>query len=208
MFPAESHGAPFVAIAGMYAGDVEEGERVLKPLRELGEPIADFSGPMPYTEAQKVLDEDYPDGRLYYWKSLELDGLAESVFDRLLAHAERAPSDHSTVDVWYHGGAMNRFSADETAFGDRALILLGYEANWDEPEASDENVAWVRDSLAELEPFSRGSAYLNFPGFFEEGDELLRASYGDANYERLAALKNTWDPSNLFRLNGNIKPSV
>jgi FAD/FMN-containing dehydrogenase len=208
MFPVEVHGEPYAAVAGVYAGDVEEGTHVLQPLRELGEPIADLSEPMPYAQAQTLLDEDYPDGWFYYWKSLELDRLSGEAVDRLLEHAAAAPSDHSTIDVWYHGGAMSRVASTSTAFGDRPLMLLGYEANFEDRATADANVAWVRDSIEELKPFSDGGAYLNFPGFYEEGEELLRASYGDANYERLVALKNEYDPTNLFRLNGNIRPTA
>jgi FAD/FMN-containing dehydrogenase len=207
MFPVEAHGKPYVAIGGACSGDVEVGKRVIQPLRELGDPIADFSEPMPYVQAQMLLDEDYPDGWFYYWKSLELDRVGDEVIDRVIEHATAAPSDHSTVDVWYHGGAMGRVPPEATAFGDRPEILLGYEANFEARDAADANVAWVRDSIDELKPYSSGGAYLNFPGFFEEGDALLRASYGDANYERLVALKTEYDPTNLFRLNGNIRPS-
>jgi FAD/FMN-containing dehydrogenase len=208
MFPEEAHGQPYVAVAAVYAGDVEVGKRVVQPLRELGEPIVDFSEPMPYVEAQKLLDEDYPDGWFYYWKSLELDALGGEVVERLLAHASAAPSDHSTIDVWYHGGAMGRVPPAATAFGDRPEILLGYEANFESRDEADANVAWVRDSIDEVRPYSSGGVYLNFPGFFEEGDALLRAAFGDANYERLVALKNEYDPTNLFRLNGNIRPTT
>jgi FAD/FMN-containing dehydrogenase len=206
MFPEEWHGEQFVAIAAMYAGSVEEGERVLGPLRELGVPIADFSGPIPYVEAQKILDEDYPDGGRYYWKSQNVNGLGEEEIERLIAHAEVAPSDHSTIDVWYQGGAMGRVGASETAFGDRgAPILLGIEANWEEPADDEANVAWARECVADMRRFSGGGAYLNFPGFMEEGQSLMRDAYGE-NYERLAALKDEHDPANLFRLNQNIKP--
>lgn len=206
-FPEEWHGKPYAALVGLHPGEIEEGGRILQPLRDLGDPIADLSGPMPYAEAQTLLDEDYPDGWQYYWKSIELDGLSDRAIELLVEHAAAAPSHHSTVDVWYHGGAMSRVAADETAFGDRALILLGYEANFEDAGAADENIAWVRGCIDELRPLSTGGAYLNFPGFFEEGEELLRASYGEANFERLVALKDEYDPANLFRLNGNIKPS-
>ena len=144
MFPAERHGEPFVAIMSIYAGDVAKGERVLEPLRELGKPIVDFSGAMPYTEAQRLLDEDYPEGGRYYWKSANVDGLGEEVIEALIAHAEAAPSDHSTIDIWYQGGAMARVAAEASAFGDRsAPILLGIEANWEEPH-DEANVSWAR----------------------------------------------------------------
>ncbi len=208
LFPEKWHGKPYVALLAMYSGDVEEGERVLQPLRDLGDPIADLSARMPYVEVQSILDEDYPDGWQYYWKSVNVNGLGDEVIERLMAHAEAAPSDHSTIDIWHQGGAMARVGASETAFGDRsAPILLGIEANWEEPQDDEANVTWVRNCISDMRRFSDGGMYLNFPGFLEEGDKLLRDAYGE-NYERLVALKNKYDPTNLFRLNQNIKPTA
>jgi FAD/FMN-containing dehydrogenase len=205
-FPEEWHGEQYVALLAMYAGGVEEGEEALRPLRGLGGPIADLSGPMPYTEAQKVLDEDYPDGWRYYWKSVNVGGLEDGVIEALMEHAEAAPSDHSTIDVWFQGGAMGRIGADESAFGDRsAPILIGIEANWEVGE-DEANIAWARACYADMRRFSDGGVYLNFPGFLEEGQGLMRDAYGE-NYERLVALKNEYDPANLFRLNQNIEPT-
>ena len=207
-FPEEWHSEQFVAFLAVYDGPVEEGEEALEPLRELGDPIVDFSGPMPYTEVQKLLDEDYPDGWRYYWKSVNVDGLGDGVIEALIEHAETAPSDHSTIDVWFQGGAMGRVGADESAFGDRsASILLGIEANWeDDPEEDEANIAWARGCYSDLRRFSGGGVYLNFPGFLEGGQGLMRDAYGE-NYERLVALKNEYDPANLFRLNQNIEPT-
>jgi FAD/FMN-containing dehydrogenase len=208
-FSEEWHGEQYVAVLAMHAGSVEEGEEALRPLRELGDPIADLSGPMPYTEAQKILDEDYPDGWRYYWKSVNVDGLGDEAIEALMHHAEVAPSDHSTIDVWFQGGAMGRVGAGESAFGDRgAPILLGIEANWEpEPREDEANIAWARGCYADMRRFSGGGVYLNFPGFLEEGQGLMRDAYGE-NYERLVALKNEYDPANLFRLNQNIEPTV
>ena len=197
-FPAESHGTPYIALLALYAGDVAEGHRVLAPLRELGEPIADFSGSMPYTAAQTVLDADYPDGWFYYWKSANLERLDDEAIARLVAHNEAAPSHHSTVDVWYHGGAMGRVDREATAFGERPAYLIGVEANWEERADADANIAWARATVDDLAPFSTGGAYLNFPGLFEEGEQLKRASHGDRNYERLKALRRECDPRGLF----------
>lgn len=208
MFPEEHHGGQYVAVLAMYAGGVEEGERELAPLREIAEPIADFSGPMPYVEAQRLLDEDYPDGGRYYWKSTNVDGLGDEAIESLVSRAEAAPSDHSTIDVWYQGGAMGRVGAEASAFGDRsAPVLLGVEANWEEPRDDEANVAWVRGTVSGMRRFSGGGTYLNFPGFFEEGQGLMHDAYGE-NYERLVALKNEYDPKNLFRLNQNVRPTA
>jgi FAD/FMN-containing dehydrogenase len=207
-FPKEWHGEPFVAIAAPYAGPIEEGERALRPLRELGEPIADFSGPMPYVEVQKALDEDYPNGWRYYWKSTNVDGLGDEVMERLVQHAEAAPSDHSTIDVWFQGGELSRVPAEDTAFGDRsAPLLLGIEANWEEPEHDAANIAWARECVNDMRRFSTGGTYLNFPGFLEEGGEMIRDAYG-ANYARLTGIKAKYDPANLFRVNQNIRPGT
>src|ERR687885_1724007 len=208
VFPERWHGEPYVALLAMYAGDAEEGERVLRPLRELGGAIADLSARMPYTQAQAILDEDYPNGWHYYWKSVNVDGLNAEAIERLVDHIEAAPSRHSTIDVWYQGGAMARIGPDETAFGDRSgPILLGIEANWERTQDDEANIAWVRNCVADMRRFSSGGMYLNFPGFLEEGERLLRDAYGE-NYQRLVALKNKYDPTNLFRLNQNIKPTT
>jgi FAD/FMN-containing dehydrogenase len=206
--PEQWHGEQFVAFLAVYAGSVEDGEEALGPLRELGDPIVDFSGPMPYAEIQKLLDEDYPDGWRYYWKSLNVDGLGDGVIEALIEHAEAAPSDHSTIDVWFQGGVMGCVGADESAFGDRsAPILLGIEANWaEEPHEDEANIAWARSCYTDMRRFSGGGVYLNFPGFLEEGQGLMRDAYG-GNYERLVTLKSQYDPANLFRLNQNIKPT-
>jgi FAD/FMN-containing dehydrogenase len=207
IFPEEWHGKPYAAILAMYSGSVEEGEQILKPLRDLGDPIADLSEPMHYVEVQKVLDEDYPEGGRYYWKSVNVNGLGDEEIEHLMAHAETAPSDHSTIDVWYQGGAMNQVGSEETAFGDRsAPYLIGVEGNWEEPHEDEANVAWVRECVADMQRFSDGGMYLNFPGFLEEGQEMMRDAYGE-NYERLVALKNEYDPTNFFRMNQNVRPT-
>lgn len=204
-FPEGWHGEQFVALLAMYAGEVEEGEKYLAPLRSFGEPIADFSGVIPYVEAQKILDEDYPDGGRYYWKSTGARELSDEAIESLIAHAEAAPSGASTIDVWYHGGAME--GASDTAFADRdSSILLGVEANWEEPEYDDANIAWARNTVEDMKRFSDGGMYLNFPGFLEGGEGMVRSAYGE-NYGRLSALKNECDPTNLFRVNANIKPT-
>jgi FAD/FMN-containing dehydrogenase len=200
-FPAAHHGRPYVAVLAVFAGDAEEGERVLAPLRALGDAIADLSGRMPYTEAQAILDEDYPDGGRYYWKSVDLDRLDDEILERLLEWATRAPSGESTIDVWFNGGAMGRVEAEATAFGRRPAYLVGVEANWHEGD-DDANVAWARETVEAVRPFSAGGAYLNFPGFYEEGEDLLQASYGAANLERLRSVKRAYDPDGVLPLPG------
>lgn len=208
LFPAEAVDEFKVAILGLYAGDPDEGETVIEPLQELGNPLADFSGRMRYTDFQQLFDEDYPDGMRYYWKSLYLDSLSDEVINCSIEWAVRAPSPLSTVDIWPLGGAISDVNSEETAFAGReAPYLLGVEANWENPELDELHIAWARDCLADMRQFSNGSVYLNFPGFYEDKNEMLEQTYGDT-YERLVELKNQYDPTNCFSLNQNIRPSI
>jgi FAD/FMN-containing dehydrogenase len=207
-FPVEIHEAPYAGILGMYAGPVAEGEEALRPLRELGELIADLSGPMQFVDAQKIYDPDYPAGHRYYWKSTRLSTLSDEVVGVLVERTLAAPSTHSTIDLWLNGGAIERRGESDTAFsGRRARYVVNPEANWEHPEDDTVNVEWARSVLASLESHGAGGAYLNFPGFLEEGQRLVRASHG-ANYERLAALKQRLDPENVFRRNANVEPAA
>jgi FAD/FMN-containing dehydrogenase len=206
VFPEEIQGRYFVLFGAMYAGDAAEGERALQPLRNFAAPLIDFSGRMPYVEAQQVFDPDYPRGHRYYWKSLNLGRLDDEVIDRFVAHARRQPSEHSTTDLWYVGGAVRR-NRGGAFHGRDASWLINPEANWEHPEDDEANIAWARDFIAAMQPYSDGSRYLNFPGFQEEGDKMMRQAFGE-KYDQLVALKNKYDPTNFFSLNQNIKPSA
>ena len=208
LFPADVVDEFKVAILGMYAGSPDKGENVIEPLRELGEPLADFSGTMPYTEFQQLFDEDYPTGMRYYWKSLYLESLSDAIIDRSIEWATAAPSPLSTVDIWPLGGAMADVGLDESAFPGRdAPYLLGVEANWADPDQDEANIAWARECLDDMRQFSDGSVSLNFPGFYEDSDELMETTFGDS-YDRLVAVKNQYDPTNFFGPSRNIKPSA
>lgn len=206
-FPAAAHGRPFAAIGCVHPGQPAEGERAFRRLRDLGEPIVDLSDTLPYVQAQRLLDEDYPAGRRYYWKSIELAGLSDDAIRILMASAEVSPSGLSTIDVWFQGGAMAAVAPDATAYGDRsAPILIGVEANWEGAQHDDANIAWARGCVEDLRPFSTGGTYLNFPGFLDEHDAQVQAAYG-ANLERLTRLKREYDPDNVFRINHNVAPA-
>lgn len=205
-FPPELVGTPIVIIAGVYAGPLDEGERYIQPLRELAEPLMDISGPMPFTAVQSAFDPFFPTGMHYYWKSTYVDALPDELLDALCALARERPSPRTTMDIWPIQGAARRVGADEMAFGRRSPFMIAFESSWFDAEANDANIAWAREAHAALARFNAGGAYLNFPGFGEEKTDLLRAAYGDANYERLVELKTKYDPTNLFRMNQNIPP--
>ncbi|WP_202912031.1 FAD-binding oxidoreductase [Nesterenkonia muleiensis] len=207
-FPVETHEVPYVGVLGVYAGPADQGEQALLPLRRLGDPLVDLSGPMPYLDVQRIYDPDYPDGLRYYWKSTKLQTLPDEVIDILTEHTLAAPSKHSTIDLWLNGGAIERKGESDTAFSGRGnRYLVNAEANWEHAGDDEANVAWARGFLADLEPRGAGGAYLNFPGFLEEGHDMVRASHG-TNYPRLRALKQRLDPDNVFRRNANIEPGA
>jgi FAD/FMN-containing dehydrogenase len=206
-FPPGSAGIPFVAFAGVYIGDPEEGERLLRPLRRLfGEPLRDESRPMRYVDAQRVFDDDYPDGGRYYWKSTNVVQLTDAAIDLITATGASPASKLSTVDVWHIAGAAAQ-PVDGAFTTSRAAFLVNPAANWGDRHHDAKNIAWVRGLVTALAPYSDGSRYLNFAGFQEEGDWMMRASYGP-HYERLSAIKAQWDPQNLFHLNQNVLPIV
>jgi hypothetical protein len=206
-FPEDMHGENVLVLVGVYSGPLERGEEVIRPLRELGDPIADLSGPVSWLEAQSFFDPDYPDGLLYYWKSTYLDRLSDDAIQVLIEQAKERPSPESTVDVWYLGGAYSRVGADETAVGRRdAEVMIGLESNWSEPQDSEANISWTRETFARLRSFSSGGSYVNFGGYAEESNEVVRDVYA-RNMDRLAAIKRRYDPSNLFRVNFNIPPT-
>jgi FAD/FMN-containing dehydrogenase len=205
-FPEEHRGEPVIVLAACHSGPLEKGEGAIQPFREVDVPLADWSGPMPYLAAQKLFDPEYPDGRRYYWKSIYLNNLDDEVIRTLNDYAARRPSPLSSVDVWSLGGAFGRVKPDETAFSKRnSPFLLGIEANWNDPAADSDNITWARNLYHAAEKFSPGGAYLNFPGFAEEGEELLKKSY-DGNFEKLQKIKAKYDPENFFKGNFNIRP--
>jgi FAD/FMN-containing dehydrogenase len=206
-FPPELHGTPVCVVAAPYIGPVEEGERILQPLRELGEPIFDASGPWPWLGLQSGFDAIFPKGELRYWKSRSVTELSEDVIAEILRFTADRPSPMSDVVVWHHGGAMSRVGETDTAYGGRdTQFLVTAEASWTDPAQNDEAISWARDVWDAMEPYSTGAVYLNFPGFGEEKEALARAGYGE-NYDRLTELKAKYDPDNLFRMNINIPPA-
>jgi FAD/FMN-containing dehydrogenase len=207
-FPEEIHGRDILLVEGVYAGPAHQGERALDGLRRLEEPLEDLSGPLPYPALNMALDAVFPAGQWHcYWKSLYLEELGPEAVSSVVDWSSRRPSKSSLVPIRHLGGAMSRVPTAESALGDRSSpFLLSIDSTWEDPAATDENIAWTREFWRDMGRFSSGAIYFNFPGLLEEGETLLKNSFG-ANYEKLVDLKNKYDPGNLFRLNQNIKPS-
>lgn len=199
-------GARILALLVGYNGSPEEGEKAVRPLREFGPPLADQVGPMPYTQLQSMLDEGFPAGLQVYWRSNFLGGIPDEAIEELAGQFSRVTSPLSALMLEPMGGAVARVGADETAFNHRdAAYNLAVIARWQDPSDSEPHIAWTRAAHEAMERFTTGGVYVNYLG--EEGQERVRAAYGDAKYARLVALKDKYDPGNLFRLNQNILPT-
>ncbi|MEZ4621382.1 MAG: FAD-binding oxidoreductase, partial [Caldilineaceae bacterium] len=201
-FPAEAHGRRVVIPTAVHIGPLEEGARQLQPLRELGTPLIDLSGSVPWTVLQGMFDPFFPaKEQLYYFKSRYLSNLDEATINALIPRASHPPQPMVLVVLWHYGGAMSQVGATATAFTGRdAPYLLSVDAMWRDPQDSEEVIAYAQDFLAAMEAYSPGGLYVNFAGLGEEGERLVQSAYG-ANYTQLSTLKLKYDPTNLFRLN-------
>jgi hypothetical protein len=202
-------GNPVAVIAVCYNGGLDAGERVLRPLREFGPPVADQIRPMAYREVQTQLDAATVRGRRYYIKSSFMRSISDDAIDTLIERFATVPSPLTLVFFQQLGNAANRVGAQETAFSQRdALCEWGCLSSWLDPAEDGANIRWTRELAEAMQPFSSGGAYITQMGVeAEEGADRIKAAYGP-NYERLAALKHKYDPTNLFRHNQNIKPTV
>ncbi len=204
----ELHFRPAIAVASCYAGAVEDGQRVLRALRDFGSPLVDLVGPTYYADHQCGIDDTVPHGWHYYWKATDLTGLSDGVIDVIAEHAYRATSPRSYAAVFHLGGAVARVPHDATAFSDRsAEHNIVVDAAWlpeqDEAIAADET-AWARRFVDALRPYSTG-VYVNFLDA-DDGPDRVRDAYPPDIYARLAAVKATYDPANVFHINKNIQP--
>jgi FAD/FMN-containing dehydrogenase len=194
-----------LAISVCYIGPIAEGERFLQPFRTLGTPVADQIGPIPYTQLQASGEVFFPADLHYYWKTHFLGEIGEDAIDAVVAHFATVPSPRSLVAFQQYGGAVGRVGRTETAFWHRdAQYDFIPTSIWTDPTESDKHIQWVRQLWDMMKPFARG-VYVNNLG--EEGEDQVRVAYGD-NYERLVTLKTKYDPTNFFRLNSNINPTV
>jgi len=208
-FPEETWGRPVIAVVGLWAGDAAEGETAVQPLRELAEPLIDLSGRMPYCTVQQLFDEMIPWGaHRVYFKSLFLNTLDNDLIDMVSARGTARPTDATLFSVWRIGGAVARVGADETAFGDRSMNwMLSIDTVWNDAADDDRCINWARGFWQEIAHRAGARSYLNFSGLNEEGEALVRAGHGEDHYQRLARIKATYDPDNLFRVNCNIQPA-
>jgi FAD/FMN-containing dehydrogenase len=199
-------GTPAAVLMVCYNGPIAEGERIIRPLRKIGEPLLDTVQPMPYTVIQTVFDAGAPHGMLNYWRSHFLTGLTDSAIETLVEHYRQAPRGAQAL-LETLGGAVQRVGRDETAFNYRDYVYnLSIIGRWGDPEQSAAHIAWIRGLSEAIRPHAHG-VYVNYLNVDEQADRV-RAAYGEEKYARLVALKDRYDPTNRFCFNQNILPSV
>jgi FAD/FMN-containing dehydrogenase len=204
-------GTPVVGMVLCYSGPTEEGERLLKPLKTFSPMVMDALGPLTYIAAQKLVDDFYPKGLQNYWKSSFLTEISDTAIDTIVRFCADRPSPmcHGLIEHQL-GGAVSRIGHDETAFNHRNLeysfMSIGQCADASETEAC---VRWAREFWEAMQPYSTGGVYVNYlGGEADEGADRVKAAYGPEKYRKLMALKRKYDPTNMFRLNQNIRPEA
>ena len=202
--PPELVGQRVIAVVACYAGSVEEGEKVVRPLKGFGSPVLDLCVPKPYLVHQSMFDPAFRHGCWYYFRSCDVAGLDDDVIDVMVEYGQNITSPITSCACWQMGGAVARVGADETAFHGRdAGFSFNINGNAETEVGFDAEREWARSYWSALAPHHT-SVYVNF--LMDEGEERIKQAYGSAKYDRLKELKRTYDPTNLFRLNQNIRP--
>ena len=205
VIPEEWHGKKVVALVAASTGPVDEGESLIRAVREVAEPIADLLGPMPYPALQTLLDPLWQKGIHSYFKATNLARLDDELIDRLCKVHQAAPGPQCEIHVHQMGGAVGRVAEGATAFSERSMpFVLNAVTGWHDAGAATAHTEWARAVVDAAAAESTGRAYVNF---LADAD-AARSAYGADTYRRLVSLKNEYDPTNVFRLNQNIKPGA
>ena len=205
-FPEHLYNKKMCGVVWCYTGPMEQAEETFKPIREKFPPALDFVGPIPQPALQSMFDALYPPGLQWYWKADFVNELSDEAIRLHIQHGSQLPTMQSTMHLYPVNGAAQRVGKHDTAWSYReatwAEVIVGVD-----PDLAnrDRIVDWARTYWDDVHPYSAGGAYVNF--MMEEGEERVKASYRD-NYQRLAAIKHTYDPTNFFRVNQNIKPAI
>jgi FAD/FMN-containing dehydrogenase len=203
--PESAHGTPIVMIMACHSGEPAQAAADLEPITSLGEPLANLVQPRDYTVQQSLLDATMPRGNHYYWKSEFIPGLSDELLRTYNAQFEGLTAPANQIVLFHLQGALSDHAEDDGAVGNRdAAFACVAQSMWvpDSP-AGEANRSWVRSAWEALKPFSTGGNYVNFQTD-DEPDERTRASFR-SNYDRLASAKERYDPTNLFRVNRNIR---
>jgi FAD/FMN-containing dehydrogenase len=203
--PEKEHGRTFCAAVSCWSGPLDQGEKVLEPIRRAAPTVAEMVGPMPYPALNSAFDPLLPPGLQHYWKASFATELTDGAIEAHLEHGPKVPAVNSTMHIYPINGACHRVPSNATAFAYRdatfATVIAGM---WPDPADNEQNIRWVKDYYKALEPHSAPGGYVNFMAGDDQG--RIRDNYG-GNYDRLVSIKKAYDPDNVFRLNQNISPS-
>jgi len=202
--PETVHGQQIVALALCYAGDPAEGEKLIEPLRRFGKALGEHVGVQPYTAWQQAFDALLTPGARNYWKSHNFSHLSDGVLDVVVESAGTMPSPQCEIFVGTIGGQTTRVAPEAMAYSSRdANYVMNVHGRWETAAEDKRCIAWARDFFAKSQPFASGGAYINF--LTQDEEDRVAFAYGKT-YDRLVDLKRKYDPTNLFRMNQNIKP--
>jgi FAD binding domain/Berberine and berberine like len=205
-FPKNLSGKKTCAVVVCYTGPIEKAEEPVKAIRQkLPPPMLDLAGPMPFPALQRLFDPLLPKGMQWYWKADFVQELSDRAIELHVEHMAKAPTELSIAHIYPIDGAVHKVGRHETAWNYRdatySMVICGIDPD---PLKAPALKAWARGYWEAIHPYNLKGAYLNF--MMEEGEERIRATYGD-NYDRLAAIKKKYDPTNFLRVNQNIKPA-
>jgi FAD/FMN-containing dehydrogenase len=204
-FPEHLHLKKMCGIVWACTAGQNEAEEMFKPIRAFKKPALDFVGPIPHPALQSMFDGLYPPGLQWYWRAHFVNELSDEAIAEHVRFGATLPSMHSTMHMYAINGAASRVGKQDTAWNYRdatwAQVMVGVDPD---PANKEKLIQWTKDYHDALRPYSAAGAYVNF--MMDEGEDRVKATYGD-NYARLVAIKNKYDPQNLFRVNQNIKPS-
>ena len=204
--PEAYHGEQVVAFPLCYSGAAEEGQDVVRPLREFDEPVVDLVQPMPFTAQQQLFDAELEPGYRNYWKTQLVDPLPDEAIDLVVERSRSLPTPMTQVVLEHLDGEISRVDPDATAYRHRdAAFSFNVFPRWEDPAEDEAHVSWAREFQDAVRPYATDGVAVNF--LSQEGDERVRAAYGE-NYDRLVELKDRYDPGNLFRMNQNVAPSA
>ena len=202
--PENVHGKGMVALALCYAGDPGEGEKLIEPLRGFGTAYGEHVGVQPYVAWQQAFDPLLTKGARNYWKSHNFTQLSDGAIDAIIEYAGKLPSPQCEIFIGTIGGQTTRVAPDAMAYSSRdANYVINVHARWESAAEDKRCIAWAREFFAKSQPFAAAGAYINF--LTEDETDRIAFAYGPA-YKRLVELKKKYDPTNLFRMNQNIKP--
>ncbi len=200
----KDHGRTFCILVCCWAGPMDKGAQALEPIRKIAPIAAEMVAPMPYPALNGMFDPLLPAGLQHYWKADFATQLTDGAIAAHLEYGPKVPAVSATMHIYPINGACNRVASDATAFAYRdakfATVIAGM---WPDPADNDKNIKWVKDYYQAVHPHSLPGGYVNFMA--GDDQDRIRDNY-KGNFDRLVAIKRTYDPSNLFHLNQNIKP--